>query len=94
MKKLIKDWTQWLIDKIKENDQCIQYFKKNHHYNDKNVSCKNQSNMIIKETKIKFIMLQCMNEKSLNVLNKIMNIVNDIDDFSSAFSNDNDSKNV
>ena len=41
MKKLIEDWTQWLIDKIKESDQCIWCFKKNHHYNNKNVSCKN-----------------------------------------------------
>ena len=39
-------------------------------------------------------MLQCMNEESLNALNETMNTVNDIDDFSSAFSNDNDSKNI
>ena len=39
-------------------------------------------------------MLQCMNEESLNALNKVMNIVNDIDDFSFAFSDDNDLKNV
>ena len=35
-----------------------------------------------------------MNEKNLNILNKTMNIVNDINDFNLAFSNDNDSKNV
>ena len=39
-------------------------------------------------------MLQCMNEKSLNVLNEIMNIVNNINDFSSVSLNDSDSKNV
>ena len=94
MKKLIKDWTQWLIDKIKKNDQCIQCLKKNHRYDDKNASCKNQSNMIIKKTKIKLFMLQCMNEESLNALNEAMNIVNDINDFSSAFSDDSDLKNA
>ena len=50
--------------------------------------------MIVKETKIKLIMLQYMNEESLNALNEAMNIVNDIDDFNFAFSNDNDSKNT
>ena len=39
-------------------------------------------------------MLQCMNEKSLNVLNEAMNIVNDIDNFNFAFSDNNDSKNA
>ena len=39
-------------------------------------------------------MLQCMNEESLNALNETMNIINDIDDFNFAFSDDNDSKNV
>ena len=69
-------------------------FQKNYCYNDKNVSCKNQLNIIAKKTKIKLIMLQCMNEKNLNALNKIMKIVNDINDFNFVFSNDNDSKNI
>ena len=47
-----------------------------------------------KQTKIKFIMFQCMNEESLNVLNEAMNIVNDIKNFNFAFSDDNDLKNV
>ena len=50
--------------------------------------------MIAKKTKIKFIMLQCINEESLNALNEAMNIVNDIDNFNFTFSNDNDSKNA
>ena len=50
--------------------------------------------MIAKEIKIKFIMLQCMNEESLNILDETINIVNDIDNFSFIFLNDSNSKNV
>ena len=50
--------------------------------------------MIAKEVKIKLIMLQCINEENLNALNETMNTVNDIDDLSLIFLNDNDSKNI
>ena len=40
IKKLIENWSQWLIDKIKKVDRCWRCFKKDHRYDDKNVFCK------------------------------------------------------
>ena len=79
IKKLIENWSQWLIDKIKKIDWCWRCFKKNHRYNNKNILCKNQSRLIAEQIKFKHIMLQCMNEKSLYLLNKYMRTLNDID---------------
>ena len=97
IKKLIKDWSQWLIDKIKKVDRCWRCFKKDHHYNDKNVFYKDQSHLIAKQTQFKHIMLQCMNEESLYLLNKHMKMLNNINHKNNAdtfFSENNDSKNA
>ena len=52
-KKLIEEWSQWLIDKIKEFDRCLKCLKKDHRYEDKNASCKDQSRLTAKKVEFK-----------------------------------------
>ena len=97
IRKLIENWSQWFIDKIKKINRCWRCFKKNHRYDDKNVSCKNQSRLIAKQIEFKHIILQCMNEKSLYFLNKHIKTLNDIDhenNVDTSSLKNNDSKNV